>query len=343
MAEAGSTPCSSRSARSCPSARTCPPARPRGSSTRSAAARRRRRRAADARPARRGLRRRQHRGRRRPYRPAAGRHRRDHRLPPDPRADAGARRGDGRGAGGGRPTAWLSTIAHADAGTVRVERMGLDDDGYPQPTGEFEELDADSVVLALGQEGDRSMVDGVPDIEVSTASSQVDDDLMTGQPGIFAGGDMVPAQRTVTVGVGHGKRAARGDRRVAAAAAVAGPSGPAGRRRLAEHLVLQRRAGHRTPPAGGRPPQFHVRRGRRAGWTPRPRSSRRGAACPAATASGATTATASARTTRSSSSAPGKVQDRPRLLQGLRHLRRRVPVGRDPHDARAEVGDLDEG
>jgi Pyruvate/2-oxoacid:ferredoxin oxidoreductase delta subunit len=32
---------------------------------------------------------------------------------------------------------------------------------------------------------------------------------MTGCPGVFAGGDMVPAERTVTVAVGHGKRAAR--------------------------------------------------------------------------------------------------------------------------------------
>ena len=33
--------------------------------------------------------------------------------------------------------------------------------------------------------------------------------MMTGCPGVFAGGDMVPAERTVTVGVGHGKKAAR--------------------------------------------------------------------------------------------------------------------------------------
>ena len=32
---------------------------------------------------------------------------------------------------------------------------------------------------------------------------------MTGCPGVFAGGDMVPSERTVTVGVGHGKKAAR--------------------------------------------------------------------------------------------------------------------------------------
>ncbi len=33
--------------------------------------------------------------------------------------------------------------------------------------------------------------------------------MMTGYPGMFAGGDMVPAERTVTVAVGHGKKAAR--------------------------------------------------------------------------------------------------------------------------------------
>ncbi len=33
--------------------------------------------------------------------------------------------------------------------------------------------------------------------------------MMTGCPGVFAGGDMVPAERTVTVGTGHGKKAAR--------------------------------------------------------------------------------------------------------------------------------------
>jgi len=33
--------------------------------------------------------------------------------------------------------------------------------------------------------------------------------LMTGAPGVFAGGDAVPSERTLTVGVGHGKKAAR--------------------------------------------------------------------------------------------------------------------------------------
>jgi 2-oxoacid:acceptor oxidoreductase delta subunit (pyruvate/2-ketoisovalerate family) len=33
--------------------------------------------------------------------------------------------------------------------------------------------------------------------------------MMTGCSGVFAGGDMVPSERTVTVAVGHGKKAAR--------------------------------------------------------------------------------------------------------------------------------------
>ncbi|KQY46330.1 NAD(P)-binding protein [Cellulomonas sp. Root137] len=104
---------------------------------------------------------------------------------------------------------WLSTVAHADAGHLRVERMELDESGFPQPTGEFEDLEADSLVLALGQESDLTLVDDVPDVALSDGSVQVDSSFMTGHPGIFAGGDVVPAQRTVTVGVGHGARAAR--------------------------------------------------------------------------------------------------------------------------------------
>ena len=87
--------------------------------------------------------------------------------------------------------------------------MELDDTGFPQPTGEFEELKADSLVLALGQEADLSLLDGVPGLEIEDGVVKVAANMMTGYPGIFAGGDMVPAERTVTVGVGHGKRAAR--------------------------------------------------------------------------------------------------------------------------------------
>ncbi|MDO4899942.1 NAD(P)-binding protein [Actinomyces sp.] len=104
---------------------------------------------------------------------------------------------------------WLSTVQHAAAGQLRIEKMELDETGFPQPTGEFEDLAADSLVLALGQESDLGLVDGVSGLTIKDGVVQVDEQFMTGHPGLFAGGDMVPSQRTVTVGIGHGKQAAR--------------------------------------------------------------------------------------------------------------------------------------
>src|SRR5664279_1262740 len=104
---------------------------------------------------------------------------------------------------------WLSTIKHADGGKILIEKMELDETGFPQGTGEMEELEADSAVLALGQDADLSLLEGVEGIESDGGTVAVSPNMMTGHPGIFAGGDMVPDERTVTVGIGHGKRAAR--------------------------------------------------------------------------------------------------------------------------------------
>jgi NADPH-dependent glutamate synthase beta subunit-like oxidoreductase len=105
---------------------------------------------------------------------------------------------------------WLSTIRNmADEGTLTVEKMVLDDKGFPQPTGQFETLESDSLVLALGQDVDLSLLDKVPGLVIENGVVKVGSNMMTAYPGIFAGGDMVPSERTVTVGVGHGKKAAR--------------------------------------------------------------------------------------------------------------------------------------
>jgi NADPH-dependent glutamate synthase beta subunit-like oxidoreductase len=104
---------------------------------------------------------------------------------------------------------WLETVKGYDDGKLTIEKMELDAEGFPQPTGELEELEADSLVLALGQEADLSLLRGVEGIEERDGVVAVGPNMMTGHPGIFAGGDMVPAERTVTVGIGHGKRAAR--------------------------------------------------------------------------------------------------------------------------------------
>ena len=104
---------------------------------------------------------------------------------------------------------WLSTIKRAEEGKLVVERMELDDSGFPQPTGQTDELEADSLVLALGQDVDLSLLENLPGLEVTDGVVQVGENLMTGAEGVFAGGDMVPSERTVTVAVGHGKKAAR--------------------------------------------------------------------------------------------------------------------------------------
>jgi NADPH-dependent glutamate synthase beta subunit-like oxidoreductase len=104
---------------------------------------------------------------------------------------------------------WLSTIKEIGDGELTVERMQLDDEGWPQATGEVETLSADAVVLALGQQTDTGFLRQVPGIAFTRDGSLiVDKGMMTGRPGVFAGGDMVPGDRTVTAAVGHGKKAA---------------------------------------------------------------------------------------------------------------------------------------
>ncbi len=105
---------------------------------------------------------------------------------------------------------WLRTISSMDEAGLTVEVQELDENGRPHGTGRFETLEADTVILALGQESDTGFLTAVPGVTLDRDVVQVDPTtLMTGAPGVFAGGDAVPSERTVTVGVGHGKKAAR--------------------------------------------------------------------------------------------------------------------------------------
>jgi len=104
---------------------------------------------------------------------------------------------------------WLRTIKEIDATTFTVEVMEVGEDGRPRGTGKLETLEADSLILALGQNSDATLLQGIEGIEFEWDTVSVDTHMMTGHPGIFAGGDMVPSERTVTVAVGHGKKAAR--------------------------------------------------------------------------------------------------------------------------------------
>lgn len=105
---------------------------------------------------------------------------------------------------------WLSGIKDISGSDITVERMELDANGRPQPTGELETLKADTVILALGQTTDVAFLRQVPGIEFAADGTLiVGDDMQTGHAGIFAGGDVTPATRTVTNATGQGKRAAR--------------------------------------------------------------------------------------------------------------------------------------
>jgi NADPH-dependent glutamate synthase beta subunit-like oxidoreductase len=105
---------------------------------------------------------------------------------------------------------WLRTIRAIDSTTFQVEVMEVDETGRPQPTGQIETLEADALVLALGQDVDTSVIERIPDITMGwDGVVEVGPNMMTGAEGVFAGGDMVPSDRTVTIATGHGKKAAR--------------------------------------------------------------------------------------------------------------------------------------
>lgn len=105
---------------------------------------------------------------------------------------------------------WLSTIKNMETSSITVEKMQVVN-GKAVPTGEYETLEADSLILALGQEADTDFLKNIEGITFKEDGTtvEVNPAMMTGYPGIFAGGDMVPSERTVTIATGHGKKAAR--------------------------------------------------------------------------------------------------------------------------------------
>ncbi len=198
---------------------------------------------------------------------------------------------------------WLRTIKSIDGTTLTVEVMKLDENRSPVPTGEFETLEADSVILALGQETDTTFLKNVPGITFKNDGTVVvGRDMQTGCPGVFAGGDMVPYARTVTTAVGHGKTGRAPHRRLAAQRHAV-DAREAGDRDVRDAAALVSRRKRRN---AGRPPSTSSSGGTRSTrWSPgstRPRrATRRSAACPAAIASNVTGATRRVRSRPSSS------------------------------------------
>jgi 2-oxoacid:acceptor oxidoreductase delta subunit (pyruvate/2-ketoisovalerate family) len=105
---------------------------------------------------------------------------------------------------------WLSTIDRVEPDGLLIEVMALDETGFPQPTGRTERLSADSLVLALGQDTDLSLLGEGSAVAVSDGAIVTDRLLATSAPGVFAGGDVVDGERSVTAAIGHGRRIAEG-------------------------------------------------------------------------------------------------------------------------------------
>ena len=106
---------------------------------------------------------------------------------------------------------WLSTIASASKDKLKIEKMELDENGKPKPTGQYEELPADAVVLAIGQNVDKSVLSKLSNLEMDKDSVVINQEtMMTSIEGVFAAGDCASTDRTVTRAIGMGKNAARG-------------------------------------------------------------------------------------------------------------------------------------
>jgi NADPH-dependent glutamate synthase beta subunit-like oxidoreductase len=119
---------------------------------------------------------------------------------------------------------WLSTIEDVDADGITVEEMELDETGFPRPTGRTTRLGADSLVLALGQETDLALLGHGTGVAVADGVVTIDPvSMATERPGVFAAGDAAPGERSVTVAVGHGRRAAAGIDAYLAGRSVAAP------------------------------------------------------------------------------------------------------------------------
>jgi len=102
----------------------------------------------------------------------------------------------------------LRMIREIDGGQLVLEEMVYGENGG-QATGQLEKIDADVLVLAIGQDPDLAPVEKLDGARVDGGVVLIDKEMQTGVAGIFAGGDMVPSERTMTTAIGHGKKAAR--------------------------------------------------------------------------------------------------------------------------------------
>jgi 2-oxoacid:acceptor oxidoreductase delta subunit (pyruvate/2-ketoisovalerate family) len=105
----------------------------------------------------------------------------------------------------------LRTINTIEKGKVLVDIMDYDEKSEVlSKTGDTETLNADHVIFAIGQSINERIFQGINDIVVSEKGFvEIDQNMMTGARGIFAGGDIISGKRSVTHAIGHAKKAAK--------------------------------------------------------------------------------------------------------------------------------------
>jgi len=105
---------------------------------------------------------------------------------------------------------FLRSIRKIENNICSAEIMAVEKNKTLVGTGEYETLEADSLLLALGQDADTGFLRSIPDISFKDDGTPVlNTERMTGHAGIFAGGDIIPGERSATIAIGHGKKAAK--------------------------------------------------------------------------------------------------------------------------------------
>jgi len=105
---------------------------------------------------------------------------------------------------------WFSTIVEVNENQIVLDKMKIDKNKQLISTGEKENLPLDLLVLAIGQDSESSFLQNAQGVELNqNGTVKINQNMMTGADGIFAGGDMVSSDRSVTIATGHGKKAAR--------------------------------------------------------------------------------------------------------------------------------------
>jgi len=105
---------------------------------------------------------------------------------------------------------FLRRIHSIEKNFFKLEKMKVEK-GKAIGTGEWDSVKADGLIVALNQEADTSFLRTVPGISLKDDGTLViNAERMTGENGIFGGGDMLPGEtRSVTIAIGHGKKASK--------------------------------------------------------------------------------------------------------------------------------------